>query len=243
MNPATREEVVAVLSSERFIHKYYETTGKAKGLEESKSKEEYLRLLPAKIETALSNGKEKAQIARFQLLEHFSNGFRLLCCSYTHESILMWSHYAEKHCGLVLGFETNELEPDLCLDSGTHDVVYRTSPPTLPNMPWTNEQWVKSLTEILRTKAAHWSYEEEVRIQFPLPLGVRTEATYEMEIQPAAIKTVILGCKAKPEFAEGIRQILAGPDFAHVELLGAYVHEHDYKLAFVPLSKQTGVAN
>jgi hypothetical protein len=239
MNPVTRDEVAELLSEERFVRKYYAEVGKVSGHDESQSKAEYLKLLPARIEKIVTNGPETAQSLRLQLLEHFSNGFRLLCCSHTHESILMWSHYAEKHGGLVLEFETNELSSNLNVDSGTNDVIYRTSPPTLPNMPWTEEQWIKCMTQIIRTKAIHWSYEEEVRIWFPLPLGMRTKATFEMQIQPAAIKTAILGCKAEPKFADAIRQILADPDYAHVEQFGAYVHESDYKLAFVPLAKRT----
>ena len=231
------EEISALLSSEKWIQEYFNEFGKAKGLNEQQSKNEYLEQLPASIKKGMLNGVVSLDGIRRELLDKFSDCSRILCCSLTNESILMWSHYAEKHSGIVLEIETNHLLSGTCLDSGTHEVLYRTSPPFLPPMPWSAEQWQKSMTEILRTKAVFWSYEEEVRITFPLFAGMNSTSVIELELEPLALKTVFLGCKTDRTFVSDIEQALGHSDFAHVELFGSRLHERDYKLDFIPITK------
>jgi hypothetical protein len=49
-----------------------------------------------------------AQILRTKMrrfCEQVTEGYGIVCFSSTRDSILMWSHYAEKHTGIVIGFD------------------------------------------------------------------------------------------------------------------------------------------
>jgi Protein of unknown function (DUF2971) len=79
----------------------------------------------------------------------------MLCFSKHWNNPLLWSHYADKHRGMCLGFEIDEntLKP----------VTYVSDRPELL-MPPTEE----SINQLLFTKFEDWQYEEELRNWFHL---------------------------------------------------------------------------
>lgn len=237
MKPPTKEEAQATLLLPHVIEKYYQSEGKPCGLTRQQSEEKYrAAVVPAKLNQVLKEPAKAASIARRQLLPSFSHGFRILCGSHTHESVLMWSHYADKHRGIVIEIESSEMISDLSLDAGTLEVVYRSSPPTLPPMPWSDGDWLTVIPEVLRTKALFWSYEEEVRIQLPLVPEFQLDENGGMEFQPRAVKSVIIGCRAEPDFEGRICDTLKHSDYSHVQILKAGFHDQDYKLSFAQLN-------
>jgi hypothetical protein len=79
----------------------------------------------------------------------------LICfCAHWHNPLL-WSHYADKHRGMCLGFDVD--------DSGLKTVNYVEERSDL-KMPPTEE----NADELLFTKYRDWQYEEEWRKWFPL---------------------------------------------------------------------------
>lgn len=92
---------------------------------------------------------------------HASHG--LLCMSKRWTNPLLWGHYADKHKGIVLGFD---VDPDVFAE-----IKYQEDRPVLPGVDMKKK---RALTEddleiILWTKFRDWSYEEEFR--WFLPLG------------------------------------------------------------------------
>lgn len=85
---------------------------------------------------------QKKQIARVK---------GLICLSKDCDNILMWGHYANRHKGIVLGFEVN--------DSLCNKVNYKH---TLINMPKKSPH--DSINDLMVTKSHHWEYEKEVRV-------------------------------------------------------------------------------
>jgi len=79
-----------------------------------------------------------------------SRQFGLLCFSLDWHNPLLWSHYAERHRGLALGFDVDEqiLEP----------VSYRKTRPVLTTIDPKVAHW------LLFTKYIGWDYEQEARI-------------------------------------------------------------------------------
>lgn len=103
---------------------------------------------------------------------------RVLCFSQIRDSILMWSHYADSHKGVCLGFERNS-DPDNGL--GNYGVcipvVYRSDNSLQSFRPLELDH--KATSKILTTKSLAWSYEHEWRliskpdspeIDYPAPL-------------------------------------------------------------------------
>ena len=76
--------------------------------------------------------------------------FGLLCFSRDWHNPLLWSHYADKHRGLALGFDVDEHIPK--------PVTYRRTRPVLTTIDTKVAKW------LLFTKYADWSYEYEARI-------------------------------------------------------------------------------
>ena len=81
--------------------------------------------------------------------------FGLICfCKHWHNPLL-WSHYADKHRGVCLGFDVD--------DGGLKAVNYVAERSSL-QMPLTKE----TTDELLFTKYRDWHYEEELRHWFDL---------------------------------------------------------------------------
>ena len=86
---------------------------------------------------------------------------RILCCSKSWKSPLLWGHYAEKHTGIALVLEV--------LDSSVQEITYakdRASLDLHALMNRADEQAKFEMFKVYTTKYEQWSYEEEVRIQF-----------------------------------------------------------------------------
>jgi hypothetical protein len=87
---------------------------------------------------------------------HKSRG--LLCFSRDWYSPVLWSHYADKHRGICLGFDLRDdlAEPVKYVDQ-------RLPTPTLVELTkaGVHESFIR---ELLRTKYIHWAYEREVRV-------------------------------------------------------------------------------
>lgn len=96
-----------------------------------------------------------------EIRKRISKKYGLLCFSKTWTEPLLWSHYADKHKGIALGFEISD--PTLI------DVDYSTSPLRrqidLTDNPSTDEEL---LLKLARIKYKNWGYELESRILIKL---------------------------------------------------------------------------
>ena len=77
----------------------------------------------------------------------------IACFSSRKDSILMWSHYAEFHKGVVIGYKTKQL-PELT------PVRYSNKRYSVPIYQDKEPEWAKHL---LATKFSDWAYEREWR--------------------------------------------------------------------------------
>jgi hypothetical protein len=87
-----------------------------------------------------------------------ANDFGLICFSRNWHSPVQWAHYADRHKGLCLGFEVD--------DSHLRQVNYVQSRPAWPSaqQPWPTSVKKQVIDQLLYTKFAHWSYEDEYRL-------------------------------------------------------------------------------
>ncbi|WP_205123629.1 DUF2971 domain-containing protein [Cognatilysobacter lacus] len=81
----------------------------------------------------------------------FGNRHGLVCFSRSWRNPVQWSHYADKHKGICLGFDVADHLP--------RQVAYVTS-----RFNWPIEIDEIFSGQLLFTKFAHWSYEDEFRI-------------------------------------------------------------------------------
>ena len=79
-----------------------------------------------RIESEYGETVPNINMAEDSMLENAAKRFSVVCFSATRKSILMWSHYADKHKGVVLGSDETKCE---VLKQNLHKVNYEMEPP------------------------------------------------------------------------------------------------------------------
>lgn len=100
----------------------------------------------------------KTRLASRLFREVIGERFGILCFSRDWHNPVLWSHYADRHRGLCLGFDVR--------DETAMPVRYVSRRLAADHFmaPETSEAEVRRLTgELACTKFAHWRYEQEVR--------------------------------------------------------------------------------
>ncbi len=110
------------------------------------------------LSTAAPTKEERKNLKSW--LDGMSEQFGLLCFSRDWQNPVQWSHYAERHEGLCLGFDIP--------NENLTQVNYVQSRPVWPKSSaalndLNENQRSKIVDQLLYTKFAHWSYEDEYR--------------------------------------------------------------------------------
>ena len=109
----------------------------------------------------------------------------MICASLVNDSILMWSHYADNHTGVVLAFDTTQ-EPFSAINKAcVLTVNYSDKKPDYYHFHKT-PAFQKELFSVASTKASAWSYEREIRIMVPASPKVLRDMKF-LPVMPGAI--------------------------------------------------------
>jgi len=140
--------------------------------------------------------------------KEFHNTKGLLCFSADWKNPVLWSHYADKHRGICLGFEVDDkyLTP-VNYAKERIQIRFKNSDP---------EQGLELdfVNEMLRTKYKHWVYEQETRIFLDLNEGTKENGlffcSFSDELQ---LNEVILGpyCETPIEEIKNMVEKTNGP--------------------------------
>jgi hypothetical protein len=126
----------------------------------------------------------------------------LLCFSESWDSSVMWSHYAESHRGVCLGFDVR--------DSMLTPVTYKKTRPKFPVDA--SELSVKWAENLLYTKQTDWKYEKEFRFFVQLDHSIVESGLYFYDFsEKLQLCEVILGPRCELPIGS-IRNLLAGFD-------------------------------
>lgn len=108
------------------------------------------------LSVAAPNKQHRNMLRRWR--KQMSQEFGLVCFSRNWHSPVQWAHYADRHRGVCLGFDVG----------GGHlrQVNYVASRPSWPKGKEFLSQEVQQriVEQLLYTKYAHWSYEDEYRL-------------------------------------------------------------------------------
>jgi hypothetical protein len=105
----TQRKCESFLRQEHEIDYWYQREGVQRGFSKKKAFKRWdLKDIPRRAAELLPRVPQNVEQVRKSFAEQFSADWRIVCASLVCDSILMWSHYAENHTGLVLELEMNE---------------------------------------------------------------------------------------------------------------------------------------
>jgi len=138
----------------------------------------------------------------------------ILSLSCLADNILMWSHYAANHQGLVYEFEVSPGEAPFeeVVDVRYDDCVHSVSD--------------KNAVDLIRVKSPHWAYEQDMRVL------KRHFGLYSFT--PCRLKRVILGCEMPIENRLRLRDMVAKSE-SRPELWQAEKDYQGFKLILRPV--------
>lgn len=158
----------------------------------------------------------------------------IACLSELDDSLLMWAHYANNHCGMCVEYELMEINRQLKFTP--IPIIYSEERARIVSLnPDTVERdTIKVFLESLTAKSSEWRYEKEWRIiRDDGACGERWDAEKKGAlldmIRP---NSVILGCMAKEYFAKSVKE------YCEENQINLYRMEKDtelYRLKKVPI--------
>jgi hypothetical protein len=153
---AQREELLAILTSPVIDDMYPQLKAMFEALESEKS----------------------------AIVTQFKNS-GIFCATRNKSNLLMWTHYADQHKGVALGFH-----PDIARDSflrllepvsysNIRPRFYRPLDPLVRSTPSSDPDAMRAFTRSLtHVKSTEWAYEEEVRVVIPDCIPAGQDATF-----------------------------------------------------------------
>jgi hypothetical protein len=105
-----KRRIEMVLRQDYYIDSAYRKEGRQHGFTNKKDfKRWYLKDISRRAAALLPKIPRNVESVKRDFAASFSKYWRLVCASLVHDSILMWSHYADNHTGLVLAFDTTQV--------------------------------------------------------------------------------------------------------------------------------------
>jgi hypothetical protein len=173
-----------------------------------------------------SETSPKEVVQNFQ--EFFSRFFGMVCLTRNPANFLMWSLYAEKHCGFVFS-----IDPTLWNHTRAENVTYSHHRVSLPSVESaTNEE----LVSIFLTKSMDWKHEDEYRILRRVNAwkedGEGRQAF--LELNYGQIKWVCAGVWTPEEDVDELRAIVKASKFPEARVYRASLNSTEFKIDLPP---------
>lgn len=145
-------------------------------------------------------GFKQTENKYYEMIKPICNSYGIFCTSLTYDNILMWSHYAYCHQGVVLEISPSIEKKSIFLKS--KKVTYSNNRPSLFKSPkimierlcMESAEYASELMEDLTyLKSDHWKYEKEYRLA--IPNWIEKGKTFrDVSFAPEEISAVYLGC-------------------------------------------------
>lgn len=127
-----------------------------------------------------------------QVLLQTSQKYSITCFSGFEDEILMWSHYAQQHKGICIGFSFNYST----MDYEVHPVNYAPdfNPPDFGLEP------NKAILYWMTTKYVKWTYENEYRL-------INQNNAKWMNFEIPQVAQIIFGCQVSKELSQKTKKL------------------------------------
>lgn len=176
-------------------------------------------------------------------LKKLWNAVGILSLSWIDNDLLMWSHYADSHRGIILEFDeehpflTDNSQKKFCSSGNVEYVRDR------PSIEITNPKYLNDGSilhhDVFYVKYELWKHEKEYRVIRGLKEANYTSnnkdnngfAVFLFNFPPEMIKSVIFGCKIDYEKKNDIINLLSEkPEYKNVIIKQAKADTRQYKL-------------
>ena len=173
---------------------------------------------------------EKLEEILREVLEDYKSKGCLLSVSETAQNTVMWAHYTDKHKGVVIGIDFNNIFPDTNKERGIlmNAVSYSKQRPQINIL---SELVPEIFGKTLLIKSIDWDYEKEFRSIFFVDSlevmqrqGLATlkdfngEKTWFLRLNPASIIKVVFGLYTDDSLKSDIRKLIEHQDLKHIKL-------------------------
>lgn len=146
------------------------------------------------------------QVVTDRYREKINETTGILCLSESWNIFLMWSHYADSHSVIVLGFDSTDRyfrQPYVSmLPTEVRPVTYGDEIPRFKGFdPLGDPEQLLSLSEPFFLKGSEWAYEKEWRLLRPLGAARKTipdtpYSVHLMRFPEYVLREVVIGAKA-----------------------------------------------
>ena len=143
---------------------------------------------------------EKCRCDWGYLKDAFCKEYEILCLSEVFDDILMWSHYTDRHQGIVIGFNPQQLSPPFYHVDYSNDRV--------KELFYNDEVNQENVRKLILVKYEHWKYEKEWRAMYELKSLEKEGERYLLKFPVGAVKEVIIGAEASPKMRKKIARLV-----------------------------------
>lgn len=206
-------------------------------------------LLPLKRERkqAAKDDYEAERIDMTVRTETYFSQFGMLCLTSNPKNILMWTHYADNHKGMVISFDTTN--PFFNSKEKIHVPIYKIEK-EVPEFGTVKPiKYVKSrkrisygdkyhINDLFFTKSYHWEYEGEFRKVKSLS-GIEPacklesgEEIYLLDFPKECLVEIIFGLNTDKRLIEEMKSIVKSEYNSRVKLSQAKLRHLDYGIDF-----------
>ena len=155
------------------------------------------------------------------VLNEISLIYGMVCFSSKKDSILMWSHYAKEHSGVVIGFGKFPLWIKI------QKVKY--SKKRIPVKFGFEIVDINDLKEVFFNKNINWKYEHEYRLGIYLSDCIKNKNDYYIKVPLTTIKAIYFGIKTAENDIVKIQNIVN----ANIAYFKGKYNYSDYKIDFL----------
>ena len=145
------------------------------------------------------------------------------------DSPTMWAHYADSHRGYVIEFD--EAHSFFNRKRSDNDEFFHVRRVAYDVPPAGRALADLDGTDFFLRKSSEWREEREWRMLVPLKtavmkIGQAEEAIHLFAVPPACVSSVILGARARTDFAAEVQKVVEAPHHGHVVLRRAELDDH-----------------
>jgi len=176
----------------------------------------------------------------------------LLSVSKTAQNTVMWAHYTDKHHGVVIGIDYDNifLEGDREFGISMDPIKYSEQRPKINNLTDFNSDSPETFLKAVLTKSIEWQYEQEFRAVFfnahlqdlerqglACLKDFDGKKTWFLRLNPESIREIIFGLFTEESLKLAIRNLIKRPELQHVKLYQAEESE-TYTLNLVEIKNR-----